>query len=449
MKRPEYVSVAVRACKEQRDLGFVSEETDRLLKSVFSRTGFTDGYYTGKLGKNMFGTRTKDDVVSADEKLFSTIRQSYKDELQNVAISGKFTAKIGENPVLEITDGENRVVKTLDILCEKALKMELGSEKCKNQLSKTGGTAYFFESLETDIEKGLSLPLSSLNALRREAIAELDSMRAKINNYTINDVDIDFKSRYNNRNIECRARVTGTKIGTAFKEYDLVFVPLFSDINEIKRLISQGYKIGVEVPRGMFGRDEQIEKKLYEVKEAGINNVLCHNIGAVHLAKKTGFTIHGGFGLNLVNTYDLLWAQEYGIKDVELSFELTFERINRLGGGIPRGIISYGYLPLMLCRNCPAKSEGIDCKSCKNRSKMTDRKGMNFLLKCDGNCTEVLNSIPLYIADEEIKKLSTSFHIYRFSVENYVETVENIKEINANLMLKDRFTRGLYKRGVE
>lgn len=80
---------------------------------------------------------------------------------------------------------------------------------------------------------------------------------------------------------------------------------------------------------------------------------------------------------------------------------------------------------------------------------MTDRKGMNFLLKCDGNCTEVLNSIPLYIADEEIKKLSTSFHIYRFSVENYVETVENIKEINSKLMLKDKFTRGLYKRGVE
>ena len=80
---------------------------------------------------------------------------------------------------------------------------------------------------------------------------------------------------------------------------------------------------------------------------------------------------------------------------------------------------------------------------------MTHRKGMNFLLKCDGNCTEVLNSVPLYIADKEIKNISTSFNIYRFTVENYVETVENIKDINANLMLKDKFTRGLYKRGVE
>ena len=449
MKRPEYVSVAVKACKEQRDNGFVSEETEKLLKSVFSRTGFTDGYYTNKLGKGMFGTRTKDDVVSADEKLFSLIRQGYKDELQNVAVSGKFTAKIGEKPVLEITDGKNTVVKTLDVLCEKALKMELDSDKCKNQLSKTGGTAYYFESLETDIEKGLSLPLSSLNALRRKVVAELDRVRASVNNYAINDVDIDLSVSYNGRNTEQRARVTGTKIGTAFKEYNLVFVPLFADINEIKRLISEGYKISVEVPRGMFGRDEQIEKRLSELKEVGVKSALCHNIGAVYLAKKLGLAVHGGFGLNLVNTYDLLWAKEYGFEDVELSFELTFERINNLGGDIPRGIISYGYLPLMLCRNCPAKSEGVDCRTCKNRSKMTDRKGMNFLLKCDGNCTEVLNSVPLYIADREIKNISTSFNIYRFTVENYVETVENIKEIKANLMLKDKFTRGLYKRGVE
>ena len=46
----------------------------------------------------MFGTRTKSDVVSADEKLFSAIRSSYKDEIGNVEITFDFTAKLGENP---------------------------------------------------------------------------------------------------------------------------------------------------------------------------------------------------------------------------------------------------------------------------------------------------------------------------------------------------------------
>lgn len=35
MKRPEYVSAAVRACKEQRDNGFISDDTAEILKNVF------------------------------------------------------------------------------------------------------------------------------------------------------------------------------------------------------------------------------------------------------------------------------------------------------------------------------------------------------------------------------------------------------------------------------
>lgn len=451
MKRPEYVSAAVRACREQCDLGFVSDETLKALRGVFSRTGFTDGYFTGKLGKEMFGTRTKSDVVSADEKLFSSIRQTYKDEIQNVVIIGKFTARLGENPALEITDGKRTVIKKSDLFCEKAIKTPLDSEKCKSQLFKTGGTAYKFENLEIDIDSGISLPLSALNLLRREAISSLDEMRSKRHNYTVNkNVEI-FKDipPFNGKKRAVRARTAGAKIGKGFKECELVFVPLFSDISEIERLKNEGFNIGVEIPRGMFGREKQIENAIKSVQKIGINDVLCHNIGALYQAKKLKMVLHGGFGLNLVNTYDLLWAQEYGLKSVELSFELTFERINRLGAEIDRGIISYGYLPLMLCRNCPNKSRGIECKTCKNQSKMQDRKGKRFYLKCDGSCTEVLNCVPLFIAEEEISKLSTSFNVLRFTVENYVENVENIKVFNDFSMLKDKFTRGLYKRGVE
>lgn len=450
MKRPEYVSAAVRACREQRDFGFVSDETAQTLRGVFSRTGFTDGYFTGKLGKEMFGTRTKSDVVSADEKLFSSIRQTYNDEIQNILIRGKFTARLDENPFLEITDGKHTIIKKAELLCEKAIKTPLDSERCKSQLSKTGGTAYKFEKLEVCIDDNISLPLSALNSLRREVLATLDEKRSKVHSYTINNVEI-FKDiqPFEGKKRAVRVRTAGTKIGNGFKECELVFVPLFSDIREIKRLKNEGFKIGVEIPRGMFGREKQIETALNNVKAVGINDVLCHNIGALYQAKALGMTLHGGFGLNLVNTYDLLWAQEYGLKSVELSFELTFERINRLGATIDRGIISYGYLPLMLCRNCPNKSGGIDCKTCKNQSKMQDRKGKRFYLKCDGCCTEVLNCVPLFIADEEISKLSTSFNVLRFTVENYVENVENIKDFNGFSMLKDKFTRGLYKRGVE
>ena len=450
MKRPEYVAAAVRACREQRDNGFVSDDTAEALKSVFSRTGFTDGYYTGKTGYEMFGYRRKNDVVAADEKLFSKIRQDYKDELSSIAICGTFTAKIGEKPTLEITDGSHTVKVTSDFICQQAQRVALDKEKCKTQLKKTGATAYFFESLSINTEDSLSLPLSVLNAMRRDALNRLDDLRAVRHNYKINDIEItEPDTSLVPRGNGVRARMTTAKFSPAFKACELIYVPIFTDNEKLKALLAEGFNIGVEIPRGLFKNEERIAKRLGEVKQLGINDALCSNLAAVYMAKAEKMRVHGGFGLNLVNTYDLLWAEEYGLEDAELSFELTFERINRLGGRIARGIITYGHLPLMLTVNCPAKSENISCKSCKNSSEMTDRRGEKFPLKCDGICTEVLNCVPLYIADKEISGLSTSFHTIRLTVENYVETVESICEFTANPMLKVKSTRGLYIRGVK
>lgn len=450
MKRPEYVSAAVRACKEQRDNGFISDDTAEILKNVFSRTGFTDGYYTGKTGYEMFGYRRKNDVVSADEKLFSKIRQSYKDELSDIAINGTFTAKIGENPTLEITDGTHNIKVTSEFVCQKAEKVALDKTKCETQLKKTGSTAYFFESLSINTEDSLSLPLSVLNAMRREALAQLDDLRAKRHNYKINDIEItapDTSCVPKGNGI--RARMTTAKFSPAFKACELIYVPIYTDNEKLKSLMADGCNIGVEIPRGLFKNEERIAKRLSEVKQLGVNDALCGNLAAVYMAKSENMRVHGSFGLNLVNTYDLLWAEEYGLEDVELSFELTFERINRLGSTIKRGIITYGYLPLMLTVNCPAKSENISCKTCKNNSKMTDRKGEKFPLKCDGICTEVLNCVPLYIPQNEFSTLSTSFYSLRLTVENYVENVESICEFTQNPMLKVKSTRGLYLRGVK
>ncbi len=450
MKRPEYVCAAVSACREQRDLGFVTDETSSLLRAVFSRTGFTDGYYKGNIGRGMFGTRTKDDVVSADERLLSRLRERYKDEVRDVPVTAGFTARLGDKPSLTLSDGEHTVTRSADVVCEQAQSVALSAEKCRAQLGKTGSTAYLMKEIRLNLDDDISLPLSALNSLRRECVAELDSLRKTVHGYRINDVDTGAGiTPYVSREKRTRASVRGTGLSPAFRDCELVFVPLFSDIRELERLKNEGCNVGVEVPRGMFGREEQIGLQLKRAFDIGVTDALCHNIGALYAAKKLGFVLHGGFGLNLVNTYDLLWAEEYGIRDVELSFELTFKQIDRLGGNIGRGFISYGHLPLMLCRNCPVRGEGISCKSCKNQSKMTDRKGKRFFLKCDGNCVEALNCVPLYIAPQEYKNLSADFNILRFTVENYVENVERIVDFNRISMLNEKFTRGLYKRGVE
>ena len=450
MKRPEYVASAVTACRESRDLGFVSDETKELLTSVFSRTGFTHGYYTGKRGYDMFGTRQKENVVAANDKLLAKIRKLYKDETQRVGVSFDFSAEINKKPRLVVSDGKNTVRITGENPCEKAVSKPLSQEKCIAQLKKTGATPYFAKEINCSLEKDVTMPLSALNKIRRDALEKLSDLRIQRTDYRLFEENLSLNFEKGGRRLTKKyAKVKSTDLGNAFKEFDLVFVPLFSENEKVKKLINEGFKIGAEIPPAMFSADEKIAEKLKEMKALGINHVYCSNIGAVYIAKQENMKIHGGFRLNFTNTLDLLWAEKYGFEDTELSLEITLEQARLLGGAIPVGIVSYGYLPLMISRNCPNKSRNISCKQCGGMSKMQDRLGKKFILMCDKTATEVLNCVPLKMLDKLDEFKNLSFHTLAFTVENHVESVEKYEDLNSNLLFSKDFTRGLYFRGVK
>ncbi len=69
MKRPEYIAAAVTAVKKAIDNEY-SIKDEILLKSVFSRSGFTQGFYfNNEMSREMFGIRQKEDVVAANDVL--------------------------------------------------------------------------------------------------------------------------------------------------------------------------------------------------------------------------------------------------------------------------------------------------------------------------------------------------------------------------------------------
>lgn len=53
------------------------------------------------------------------------------------------------------------------------MNVPLTREKVEGQLSRTGGTPFSCEKVTVHVDEGLSLPLSALNALRRQALEEL------------------------------------------------------------------------------------------------------------------------------------------------------------------------------------------------------------------------------------------------------------------------------------
>ena len=72
-----------------------------MLKSVFSRSGFTDGYFTGKR-QDMFGYRQKEDVIAAKDVL-KELSHLYDNETPLVPIKLDFICRENEPIKLSAT----------------------------------------------------------------------------------------------------------------------------------------------------------------------------------------------------------------------------------------------------------------------------------------------------------------------------------------------------------
>lgn len=447
MKRPEYVAAAVESCKSSLEGNYNFDRKERL-RSVFSRSGFTDGYFTGHRGKEMFGKREKDDVTAA-KGVLSALENLYHKEVPLIGCEMSFYAAEGENMSLAVKAKGKTVFVTDDSLCEKALKRATSEEEVKERLNKTGGTPFYCTHIDAEIEGEIALPASAINNLRREGLQKLEEELGKINPVPFESHDISVSPHMSGkvRNIYRFASPFQIPKKVLEEKGSLVFVPLQKWREGLEKVGS--VRLGVEVPRGMFGKEQTVKRMLSEAFAGGVKNALCGNIGSVRLAREAGFKVYGDFGLNIMNTLSIEEIQKIGVSSCVMSFEMTLGAIGEAGGEMPRGIIVYGRLPLMLTRNCPAANGKVKCDKCGGHGMITDRKGTSFPVMCSFGCSELLNSRPLYMGDRLREISNVDFRMFRFTDETREEAEQVLLAYEKGEKPKGEFTRGLYYRGVE
>ncbi len=430
MKRPEYVGAAVTAVKKAVE-GNYSPSDEFTLRSVFSRSGFTDGYLMNKMGKNMFGTRQKEDVLSA-QNVLKKISHNYDNENPLVPVNITFECRENKPCILTAEALEKSVTVTGDIP-EKAINKPMTAESLTDRLSKLGGTQYYAENVNVTVDNGLILPASKINEMRRKAVEMLN--KVEIPQIVCKPLDIVLPEKKN-----------GTPYATAVfsspgqipdrHPFRRIFIPLNSYAEDFV-----DNRAGAVLPRGMFGCEKEIEKRLEKLKKIGVKNILCPTVNGYYLAKNMGFEVFGDFGMNVFNS-----VSANLINSPILSFELTLEQANRVNAK-DTGIIAYGRLPLMLTRNCPVKND-IGCFECSKNGRLTDRKGVEFPVICtDYPCVEILNSVPVYMLDR-IEEIKTDFIHFCFTTESrsQVEKIISLYEKGGKPDFK--YTRGLYQRGA-
>ena len=457
MKRPEYVAAATAAMAAARD-GRSPEETGRLaddLQSVFSRSGFTDGYYTARRGTPMFGVRRKEDVTAAAPVL-GRLARLYEKEVPRVDVSLTLTMEEGRPLRLTAADREGHAVSVTGPLPEPAVNHPLDAERAAAQLKKTGGTP-FRAAVACELDGGLTVPASALNALRREALDQLYALRAE-------PVSLPFDRRLLPSGPEGRtgrdekppaliARFARAGQAPETIDADAILLPLNTSEAALRRWAARAV-VGVELPRGLFGRETEIARLCQTAAAAGARFALCGNIGALPLAREAGLAPIAGFGMNLFNGGSLRVMAERGAKAAVFSQELTLRQMRFAEeAALPVGLLAYGRQPLMLMRNCPYRA-AAGCARCGGHAALTDRTGASFPVACEGGrgeaaCAELLNSTPLYLADRLDKLPPLDFLLLHFTDESPERAAAVIREYRDGGEPPASFTRGLYRRGVE
>ncbi len=440
MKRPEYVAAAVTACRKALR-GEDDPALHEQLRSVFSRSGFTKGYFDGSLGREMFGTRRKEDVTAA-QPVLKALSRLYEKETPRVGVEMVFCAEEGEPASLSVKANGQSVFVRSEAVAVKAEKVALTAEKITDQLKKCGGTPFEPIRIDVTVGAGLSLPLSAVNALRREALEKLCDRVAQPKNCTFSPVLVENKVKKVNKTT-CYARFAAlSQVKNVSTDVENFILPL------AQAAPIGGKTVIAELPTVFFGQEEAVREQIEQAKTRGVDGLCVATLDGARLAKDAGMEYWFGLGSNVFNTLSLLQAEELGAKAVILSPEMTLRQAARLGGTVERGLIVYGRLPLMTTRNCPVKN-GTSCAECGRSRSLTDRLGVSFPVRCFGGYSQVLNSRPIWLADRKKETQIVDFHVLYFTT----ETPEECAAVAARYQRGDaspgEFTRGLSYRGVE
>ena len=458
MKRPEYVYIVTKvyadALREGREptAGELAS-----LEQAFSRQGFTDGYFTGQKGPDMFGVR-EDSRPPRD--LFSQAKAAYsRGEGRPVPV--KFYAMIrhGEPIQVGVEDGLGRVATAAGRVPEPARRRATTQEEVELQLGKTGGTPFEAAGIRTLVEPGLAVPLSALNSLRRQVLDDLSKQRTALPQRRHGEYKMG--ARYENYreepDIYVSLRHAGQMTFELVKQRPAMITLPVEEIaahpDEVEATIGRNVPVAVVLPRICFDRElDGLREQLEVCKKAGVTDAYVGNLGLIPLCKELDLNLRGDFGLQVFNSQGAKEYKRLGFQSLTASFELKLAQIRDLGKAVDTEMIAYGRLPLMITENCAVKNQSGKC-TCTNVNLLTDRKGVRFPVERVYGCrNEILNANKVFLADKAADWKCAGLRGIRllFTTENGVECSQVLEAYRGKGAYKpNNFTRGLYYRDVE
>lgn len=427
MKSPAYVLGVTRIFRRLLDERRAATADDlEALGALFSRSGFTDGYLHAKPDNRMLGVRTDSDKerTRAEQLPFDGIKRKLPLSL---------TATLQANtPALLTLSGAAGSVSVSGAIPAPARNAPLSVADVGRSLSRFGATPYVASSLQIHLEPNLMLPVSALNALRRDAVAAYEALALEVPHCTRTSTAPQIPTGQRNKRKTAAFYLPKQATETAWRTFDLLFFPLFTAI-ETAEAFPLGDKekmrrAGIVLPPVIPDRSRaQVDAALRRARALGFSHLLLGNLGHLSAAVSTGMQLHGDFRLNITNSQTVAALEALGIADAVASPELSLAGLRDLGGNT--AALVYGRIPLMTLEKCVI-STVADCTRCReNTVALRDRRGVIFpLLREWGHRNLLLNSLPTSMSDKQT--LLTRFGIDAW---HFLFTTETPAEVDGVL----------------
>ena len=352
----------------------------------------------------------------------------------------------------------------------RAEKQPLTTERLREQLGRLGGTPFKLGGLKNHLKGEVLLPVSELNRLRREAVIELEKLRAQPKRWTLlsgpgSGVSASRKG----------ALLSTPEPGT--RTPDPMLVVLVRNLPQLEAALKCGveeiycefedpkkYREAVRtrdewrvtrdanrtgnfpspitrLPPQIFVAPPRIFKTgeewiLQQVRSCNADGYLIRNYD--HLKFFANDRRRGDYSLNVANRLAAdYFKNQFGLERLTPSYDLNFQQLEALLRAAPPEwfeVTVHQHMPMFHmehCVFCAFLSSGTDYMNCgrpcdRHAVKLRDRVGAEHGLKADAGCRNtVFNALPQTGAEYMAKMIELGVRHFRLEfLDEPVETVE-------------------------
>jgi U32 family peptidase len=323
-----------------------------------------------------------------------------------------------------VSDGEGHVARAESSLpLATAEKQPLSAERLREQLGRLGGTPFTLGEFTSKLEGSVILPVSELNRVRREAIAQLEKLRAAPKRWTLvpGKVGPGLPRRAPGPVAPAAKPADGApeviavirlleQLDAAWQSGARTVYCEFENPKHYREAVSRFRALQASEAAGGIGRTgassiwvapPRIFKPgeewiLKQVRSSEADGYLVRNYD--HLAFFAGDRKRGDFSLNVANPWTAdYFLSRYGLERVTASYDLNIGQLEALLQNAPPAwfdLTIHQHMPMFHmehCVFCAFLSSGKDYRDCgrpcdTHRVALRDRVGAELPLKADAGC---------------------------------------------------------------